>query len=132
MVNGRKPDGWSQLLADGEGDWRLRNGDAAAAVRVFDHVDAVVTRVRAKTPKCFQGVPSSIDRLALTPLTGSAPLVSLSPQGEGLNLSGHGTRATPDHESTRAVAGFPHPGPLPQGEGDQGVRFATFMVTALA
>ena len=44
----------------------------------------------------------------------------------------HGTRTTPEQESTRAMTGFPHPGPLPEGEGDQGVRFATFMVTLWA
>jgi len=51
---------------------------------------------------------------------------------DGITLTGHGTRATPDHESTHAMTGFPHPGPLPEGEGDQGVRFATFMVTGNA
>jgi hydrogenase maturation protease len=40
-------------------------------------------------------------------------------------VTGHGTRATRDHESARATTGFPHP----EGEGDQGVRFATFKVS---
>jgi ubiquinone biosynthesis protein UbiJ len=47
----------------------------------------------------------------------------------GGQVTGHGTRATPDHESTCATTSIPHPGPLPAGEGDQGVRFATFTVT---
>jgi len=34
-------------------------------------------RVRAKTPRCIHGVPASIGSLALTPLTGSAPLAAV-------------------------------------------------------
>ncbi len=39
---------------------------------------------------------------------------------KALRLTAHGARATPQHESGRAIRGFPHPNPLPlAGEGDK-------------
>ncbi|MGH8498666.1 MAG: hypothetical protein ACRERV_07665 [Methylococcales bacterium] len=37
------------------------------------------------------------------------------------DFTDHGNLAAPEHESTRAMTGFPLPGPLPEGEGDQGI-----------
>ena len=45
------------------------------------------------------------------------------------DLTGCGAHAKPDDDSAHAAAGFPHPDPLPKGEGDTGGRSATFALT---
>ena len=47
-------------------------------------------------------------------------------------LTLHDTRVAPDHENTAVMQGFPHPGPLPEGEGDKERLRRIFTVTAFS
>jgi hypothetical protein len=54
----------------------------------------------------------------LTPALSQRARGTRSAFGATFRVTLHDTCAAPDHENTADMKGFPHPGPLPQGERD--------------
>jgi hypothetical protein len=76
--------------------------------------------VHAPTVEPF---PMSAERLPVAPPAVGQPSVSAPP------LTRHDTRAAPEDENMAVMPGFPHPDPLPKGEGDKEHLRRIFTVT---